>query len=320
MQMYALLIFKNSINELDYLKQYSDDRPFGELFEIYTEILSLVASGDSIDSVNRPDRSRCMILLQQCFALRETTQLWYSDNLETIGGPPLSCSTNTWKFTHHTLPSPEGIFSHFYNFTSITNAERHIFYWKAMLIIQLLIYQAQMRVLRNTQYSNQNAFESASTSQGAQYEMEMAGTYADNISRAMPYLLQDSMGSYGGIKITVNLHFVFKAYTHLRSWNKFSWVRSISEIVSGLGIDLAMCISQVWWKSWLLCQDPTTNYYTSLVLEGANGEHVKAEVSEISESLEAVTATEVPKTESFSESPDSMQTELVSRASSSRTT
>lgn len=255
------MLFKSFGSDFDYLKQYSDDTPFDELFEIYVEITSLAAAANSINKLDQD----CERLLWSCRAHRKKALEWYSQNLESIEGRPISCSINKLKHIKVSLPSAMQLFGSFYKFRSLRQAELHVFFWKAMTIIQLLIYRAQVLVLHCSRPDPQHvSIDSIPTDPRAYNECMLAGEYADEMCRAIPYFLQDGMGSYGMLKITVNLPYILKSYTHLRCREKFLWIQKICESVSGDGNDLALCHSQVWWKYWFLCEDPTTNYIRSL--------------------------------------------------------
>lgn len=262
--MYAPMLFKSFGSDFDYLKQYNDDGPFDELFEIYVDITSLAAAANSIELSGKPDRD-CESLLQSCRAHKEKVLEWYSRNLESIGGRPIPCSIKKLKNIKVPLPPAKNLFGSFYKFGSLRQAELHVFFWKAMIIIQLLIYRAQVLVSHSYRPYPQYAYtERVPTDPRAYDECMLAGNYADEMCRAIPYFLQDGMGSYGMLKITVNLPYILKSYTHLRCKEKFLWIQKICQSVAGDGNDLALCHSQVWWKYWFLCEDPTSNYIRSL--------------------------------------------------------
>ncbi|KAJ5673966.1 hypothetical protein N7462_009405 [Penicillium macrosclerotiorum] len=273
--MYAPLLFKGSGYDFDYLKKHNDDAAFDELFEVYVEITTLLATADYIDSSGKSDRALCENLVRRCRMHRAKTLEWYSRNLDSIGGPPICYPTGKLKNMGRPLPSSDEVFSHFYTFQSLRHAELHVFFWKAMVLLQIMIYHSQIRVLRHARDNVPNDFFNKSPTDFEAYsELKMSETYADNICRAIPYWLQNRLGSYGVLKITVNLWPVLKPYTHLRSWKKFRWVQHICKIVESGGNDLATCISQVWWKYWLLCQDPKCNFHASLLLREDYGERL----------------------------------------------
>lgn len=255
------MLFKSFGSDFDYLKQYNDARPFDELFEIYVEITSLAAAANSISRLDQD----CERLLRSCRAHQKKALEWYSRNLESIGGRPISCSFNKLKQIKVPLPPAKQLFGSCYKFGSLRQAELHLFFWKAMIIIQLLIYRAQILALHCPKPDFQRAnIESIPTDPRTYDECTLAGEYADEMCRAIPYFLQERMGSYGTLKITVNLPYILKPYTHLRCREKFLWIQSICQSVASDGNDLALCHSQVWWKYWFLCEDPTTNYIRSL--------------------------------------------------------
>jgi hypothetical protein len=259
--MYAPMLFKSFGSDFDYLKQYSDDRPFDELFEIYVKITSLAAAANSINKLDQD----CERLLWSCQAHQKKALEWYSRNLESIGGRPISCSIDKLKHIKVPIPPAKQLLCSFYKFSSLRQAELHVFFWKAMIIIQLLIYRAQVLVLHCPRPDIQHTdIESISTNPRAYSECMLAGDYADEMCRAIPYFLRDGMGSYGMLKITVNLPYILKSYTHLRCREKFLWTQKICQSVASDGNDLALCHSQVWWKYWFLCEDPTSNYIRSL--------------------------------------------------------
>ncbi len=289
------MLFKSFGDDFDYLKQYHDDRPFDELFELYVGITSLVAAANSIEGSGK--RQDCGSLLLSCQAHKERALEWYSRNLEDIGGLPIPCSMNKLKEIKCPLPPGEDLFGSFYSFDSLRQAELHVFFWKAMVIIQLLIYRAQVFALQFTRPA-----EDIPTYPRAYSECMVAGDYADEICRATPYFLQDGMGSYGMLKITVNLPYIFKPYTHLRCREKFLWLQRICQSVAGAGNDLASCHSQVWWKYWLLCGDPKMNYICSLAFKedyteryhvSVEGDSVKV-IKVIKDGISSA-ATELPK-------------------------
>jgi hypothetical protein len=255
------MLFKSFGSDFDYLKQYNDDSPFDELFEIYVEITSLAAAANLINKLDQD----CERLLWSCRSHQKKALEWYSWNLEGIGGRPISCSIDQLKHIKVPLPPAKQLFGLFYKFGSLRQAELHVFFWKAMIIIQLLIYRAQVLALHCSRPDLQQAsIESIPTDPRAYDECMLAGEYADEMCRAIPYFLQDGMGSYGILKITVNLPYILKSYTHLRCREKFLWIQKTCQSVTSDGNDLALCHSQVWWKYWFLCEDPTINYIRSL--------------------------------------------------------
>ncbi|KAJ5629931.1 protein kinase domain family protein [Penicillium herquei] len=257
--MYApLILFKSSGSDFDYLKKHNDDPPFDELFEVYVGITSLVASARLIDA-GSPNESACTRLLRQCLGQRKKALEWYYRHLQSIGGAPMRCPIDKWNPKNHTLPQSEGVFNYLYDFHTFRNAEMHVFFWKAMAILQTMIYQSRIRLLRHTK-----GFGSEIDPE-IYNELRMAGAYADNICRAIPYWFQDKMGSYGVLKIMTVLIILFKIYTHLRHFKLFLWVQHVCKEVANDGIDLATCLSHVWWKYWIACKDPTVNFEISLV-------------------------------------------------------
>jgi hypothetical protein len=255
------MLFKSFGSDFDYLKQYHDDEPFDELFELYVGITSLVAAANSIGESGKPQD--CETQLWSCQAHKKRALAWYSRNLGDIG--PITCSTNKLKDLKAPLPPVDDLFGVSYSFDSLRQAELHVFFWKAMIIIQLLIYRAQVLALHCSRPDLQQAsIESIPTDPRAYDECMLAGEYADEMCRAIPYFLQDGMGSYGMLKITVNLPYILKSYTHLRCREKFLWIQKTCQSVTSDGNDLALCHSQVWWKYWFLCEDPTINYIRSL--------------------------------------------------------
>ncbi|KAJ5712994.1 uncharacterized protein N7483_010175 [Penicillium malachiteum] len=257
--MYApLILSKSSGSDFDYLKKHNDDPTFDELFEVYVGITSLVATARSIGA-GSPNEAACTRLLRQCLGQRKKAMEWYYQHIENIGGPPIQCPIDEWNPKNHTLPPSEKVFTYLYDFDSFRNAEMHVFFWKAMAILQTMIYQSRIRVLRhNGRFGPKIDAESYN-------ELRIAGAYADNICRAIPYWLQDKMGSYGVLKITSVLIILFKIYTHLRHIKMFLWVQHVCKQLANDGIDLAACLSHVWWKYWIACKDPTVNFEISLV-------------------------------------------------------
>lgn len=249
------MLFKSFGSDFDYLKQYHDDEPFDELFELYVGITSLVAAANSIGESGKPQD--CETQLWSCQAHKKRALAWYSRNIRDIG--PITCSANKLKDLKALLPPVDDLFGHFYSFDSLQQAELHVFFWKAMIIIQLMIYRAQVLFFQHSRPA-----EDIPADPRAYRECMLAGDYADQICRAIPYFLQNGMGSYGILKITVNLPYIFKPYTHLRCREKFFWLQKICQSVVGDGNDLASCHSQVWWKYWLLCEAPMMNYICSL--------------------------------------------------------
>lgn len=296
--MYAPMLFKSHGSDFDYLKQYNDDGPFDELFEIYVDITSLAAAANSISKLDQD----CDELLWSCQAQRDKALQWYSRNLESIGGRPISCSIGKLKDIKVPLPSAKNLFDSFYNFSSLRQAELHVFFWKAMIIIQLLTYRAQVLVLHcSTPDLQYPSIKDIPTEPRVYSECILAGYYADEICRAVPYFLQDGMGSYGMLKITVNLPYILKSYTHLRCREKFLWIQKICQSVAGDGNDLALCHSQVWWKYWFLCEDQSANHIRSLAFNEDYTEryHVSVEgdfvkVIKVTKDGETSAASELP--------------------------
>lgn len=242
-----MLAVEGSVYECRHLADSSPQTPLGELFDLFLRGRSFLCTMDSMSTVDRNDPKACLALLGTLLDYRDKLTSWYITRKALIGGDPLLCGENDCK-TFNKVLLEESPFGGFYQFSSLDNARLHVIYWTAMSFAHTLVYRAQMIVvsLNRTTFLDQHHPSKPSNHEA----FVMAGHYADEVCRSVPYCMQPMNRIWGTHVVFGTIGNALKVYLHLRSQEKFIWCQRVLEVARGLGIEMALYFSGVAKKKW----------------------------------------------------------------------
>lgn len=203
-------------------------------------ISSIAAAVNTIDISHI---EACQVLLHKCLTLREDMLAWYSREVGQIGGGPSVCESDDLVTTR--IPPSKHLFGLPYRFVSLDNARIHILLWAALSMLQTFIGQAHARV-----YSPD--LVDARTNQ----EYQLSEYYADEISRAIPYCLQDSMRVWGLSGTVFGMCQIAKIYMDFRREEKFFWSQQLFKTSGDIGTDLSYRMNEMFLHGWALLWQP----------------------------------------------------------------
>ncbi|KAJ5733337.1 hypothetical protein N7533_013784 [Penicillium manginii] len=214
-----------------------------ELFQLMADI-SPIAAAVSMTDVS--DNTACHLSLYDCLAHREKLLSWYSRAKVRIGGGPYVGESSDFP-CKNILPS-EHLFGRPYGFSSLDNARIHILFWSALSILQALLGQ-----------THAYAYTSAPPDPYTNKEYQLSEYYADEISRAMPYCLQDSMKAWGISMTIFGMGQIAKVYMELRREEKFLWSQHLFKYVGDMGSDLGYRVGELLQFGWSLLEQSDRN-------------------------------------------------------------
>jgi hypothetical protein len=214
-----------------------------ELFQLMADI-SPIAAVVSMTDVS--DNTACHLSLYDCLAHREKLLSWYSRMKDRIGGSHYVGESGD--FPCKNISSSEHLFGRPYGFSSLDSARLHILFWSAMSILQALLGQ-----------THAYAYTSAPPDPYTNKEYQLSEYYADEVSRAMPYCLQDSMKAWG-VSITIfGMGQIAKVYMELRREEKFMWSQQLFKHVGDIGSDLGYRMGELLQFGWGLLEQSDRN-------------------------------------------------------------
>lgn len=214
-----------------------------ELFQLMADI-SPIAAAVSMTDVS--DNAACHLSLYDCLAHREKLLSWYLHFKVRIGGGPYIGETSD--FPCKNISPSEHLFGRPYGFSSLDTARIHICFWSAMSILQALLGQ-----------THAYAYTSAPPDPYTNKEYQLSEYYADEVSRAMPFCLQDSMKAWG-ISITIfGMGQIAKVYMELRREEKFTWSQQLFKHAGDIGSDLGYRIGELLQFGWSLLEQSDRN-------------------------------------------------------------
>ncbi|KAJ5580467.1 hypothetical protein VI817_009854 [Penicillium citrinum] len=225
------LIIEHSPDELI----SDEDQAVDELFHLMAGIAPVSAA---LGMTDLSDEDACHLLLQDTLAHRGKLLSWYSREMHRIGGAPSVGQSN--EFPSSAIPSAEHLFGLPYRFPTLDNARIHIIYWAALSILQELIGQvyAYTYPFAPVDINNKNK------------EHQLAEYYADEISRGIPYCLQDRMKAWGASSTIFGMGQIAKVYMELGNSEKFKWSQELFKHEAELGSDLAHHMHHLLLFSW----------------------------------------------------------------------
>ncbi|KAJ5172225.1 hypothetical protein N7492_004818 [Penicillium capsulatum] len=215
----------------DIVVRKSRQDPFGELLSIFSELSPAFKRAPSLDSA---DAGETEALLQNCLFHQTKIFDWYARRLEEIGGEPSKTSINLCPEL-----SAEHLFGPAYLFSSLDNAKLHIMYWTIQGMTEDLISQVARHVTSHT---------ADSATGSADHESSLLIFYMDEVSRAMPYILQDSMKAWGARSVLFFAGQICQAYLKISDWQKFVWSQKVLNRMGDFGMESAIRIGDVFWK------------------------------------------------------------------------
>ncbi|KAJ6127029.1 hypothetical protein N7523_002641 [Penicillium sp. IBT 18751x] len=203
--------------------------PIDELLNLMSEIAPLIAMIDAEnDSEYYGSDGQGSIIA--CLAHRTKLQSWYTKKMKDIGGGPIPCSSSELVTK---LPNADHLFGPPYRFSSPDNARMHVLFWAALSILQALIGQSQ-------------------SSPHAAGEYLLSEFYADEIGRALPYCLQDSMKAWGGHVTVFGVGQISKVYLDFQRRDKFFWSLYAYTVQKDMGSDFSGHLANFLEQSWYM--------------------------------------------------------------------
>jgi hypothetical protein len=213
-----------------------DNQAVDGLLLLMSDMSPLITAVNTADVF---DNEACQQILYDCLAHREKIIAWYSREEKNIGGRPSVCAPGEL-FSTRLLPATH-LFGPSYDFSSLDNARIHTTFWAALSILQALIGQIYVY-----------AYATAAGDILTNKEYLLSEYYADEISRALPYCLQDSMKAWG-ISITIfGVGQIAKVYMELRRKEKFMWSQQVLRVMGELGPDLPLRMGELLQYGWIL--------------------------------------------------------------------
>lgn len=216
----------------------NENHPADELFELMAGISPLAAAVSMIDV---SDNEACHSSLYNCLAHREKLLSWYAREINGLGGRPYIGQIG--EFPSKDIPPSEHLFGHSYGFFSLDNARIHVLLWAALSILQAIIGQTYAYAYTSTPVDVEN-----------NKEYRLSEFYADEVSRAMPYCLQDSMRAWGVSGTIFGMMQIAQVYMELRNEEKFMWAQSLFKHVGDIGADLAYRMNELFNYGWALME------------------------------------------------------------------
>ncbi|KAJ5125725.1 hypothetical protein N7448_005042 [Penicillium atrosanguineum] len=218
--------------------------PIDELLNLMSEIAPLAAIIDT-DNDSAYCGSHTQKPLIACLVHRTKLLAWYMRRKEDIGGGPIPCSSSEL-ITR--LPNAEHLFGPPYRFSSPDNARMHVLFWTALSILQALIGQAQLLPPAAGEYL-------------------LSEFYADEIGRALPFCLQNSMKAWGGHITVFGVGHISKVYLDFKRREKFFWSLYAYSVQKDMGSDFAGHLASFLEHSWNM-KEKEDSVHSSSPLEG----------------------------------------------------
>jgi hypothetical protein len=206
-------------------------QPIDELLHLMAEIAPLSATMNAnYDPEHGASQAKEPLL--NCVAHRSKLLSWYDRRKEDIGGGPF---LRAYSELVTKLPRADHLFGTPYFFPSLDNARIHILFWAALSILQSLIAQDWFL--------------------SAEAEYSLSEFYADKISRALPFCLQDSMKAWGGHVTVFGVSQISKVYIDFRRRDKFIWSQQAFRALADTGSDFSNHVGKMLSYSWSLVEN-----------------------------------------------------------------
>ncbi|KAJ5662116.1 uncharacterized protein N7477_009732 [Penicillium maclennaniae] len=203
--------------------------PVDELLNLMSDIAPLIAMIDA-ENDSKYHGSDGQEPLIACLAHRTKFLSWYTTRVNDIGGGPIHCSSSDLVTK---LPKTDHLFGPPYRFSSPDNARMHVLFWAALSILQALIGQSQ-------------------SSPNAAGEYVLSEFYADEIARALPFCLQDSMKAWGGHVTVFGVSQISKVYLDFKRRDKFFWSLYAYTVQKDMGSDFSGHLANFLEQSWYM--------------------------------------------------------------------
>lgn len=192
---------------------------------------------NAIQSINSADQASCQKLVQDCLAHRQLLLSWYAREVGHIGGLPFIGTSIT------KLPPTDDLFGPPYRFSSLDGARLTVTYWAALSILQAIIGQATC-YLQNPSPSPIDIINND--------DYQLSKFYADEISRAMPYCVQDDNRAWGNNISIFALSQIGKVYLEFRCHEEFMWSQEVFELMASRGSDFPRHVAELLLLGWNL--------------------------------------------------------------------
>jgi hypothetical protein len=163
------------------------------------------------------------------------------------------------------LPA-DHIFGTPYMFSTLDNAKYHVLYWAALSILQALISQVQSHV-----------DQGAALDPLQDEEYLLSEFYADEICRALPYLLQDESKVWGAHVTLFAASQVAKVYMEFNKREKFNWTLHSFRVMGDFGSDFSHRLGEYLAYRWSLLDHDDLQPSESSSLDKHSGKLSSAE-------------------------------------------
>ncbi|KAJ5156785.1 hypothetical protein N7492_009588 [Penicillium capsulatum] len=203
-------------------------------------ISTLRTTASRLDDHDEATRSS---LLADCLAHRDKMMKWYSQRKKALGGAPTSCLPG--QSLHTRLRPAEGLFGLPYAFSSIDNARYHVLFWAALSILQNIIGRAQSHPI---------------LCPDAREEYLLSEFYADEMCRAMPWLLQSTFNAWGAHGTLFGVAQIGIVYLEFNQLDKFLWAQHALCMMGEDGSDFAYRLHDYFAYRWKLLNGGGWNF------------------------------------------------------------
>ncbi|KAJ5586674.1 uncharacterized protein N7459_002439 [Penicillium hispanicum] len=214
------------------MQQPPREDPLGELICTFSGLSPVFKK---LASLSNADVQTCQGLHQNCLFYKEQLIAWYARRNAEFGGMPTLASDELCP----ELAPANHLFGTAYRFPSLDNARLHVLYWTALGLTEHLIYQLSTHSMSR----GPNIFHFDPDGQ-----FRALLFYTDEISRAIPYCLQNSMKIWGAHVLIFSAGHICKTYIDAQCWEKFLWCQKVLQRMADFGMECANRMSDVFWK------------------------------------------------------------------------
>lgn len=229
--------------EFDYITQPSGGNPILELLRLFANFTPIA---NAVKMARPPNQSTCRMLLRKCLAHQEELTAWYAQNIRK--GPEV-CAPGEFLTTR--IPPTDDLFGTAYWFHSLDSGKIHTMYWTLLSIMHVVISRARNLV----RVYHVDPFTPDVDDQFGDHDYLISSYWGDQIARAMPYHMQDSMKSWGIHSVVFALCQTCKA-SAVDSGNrkKFDWCQSVFGAFGLAGFESGPRLAEVFAGLWMMHQ------------------------------------------------------------------
>ncbi|KAJ5114803.1 hypothetical protein NUU61_000562 [Penicillium alfredii] len=210
-----------------------------ELIELMAQVSRMAAAVENADA---SDYEGCRSLFDECLKLEKK----HMDLLNLIGhNMDRELPTYTRGELKTAVPATDDLFGPAFRFSSVDQANVHIFLWLSLPFLYPLIHQCQVLTLSDT--PDCLRIEGYLAKEAAYH---LSTFYVGQAARCLPYLGQSGMHSWSlfyGILFAIQ---AARVYSHVRDWERFLWAQDIFTCLELSGFGYATRFREIWWNYW----------------------------------------------------------------------